>query len=57
VGFVSLWCLLGGRISKDSGRMGKECSMHGNESNVEWICVWKMGMKESIKKDCVTIRV
>jgi len=31
--------------------MGKECGMHGRESNLEQICVGKIGRKGPIQKD------
>jgi len=53
VGFHNLYCLPGSRVSKNSGKMDKECGMRGSEVNLEWIFDWKMGSKESIQRACV----
>ena len=48
VEFRNLYCLSDIGILKNSGKMGKECGMHGNEGNLEVIFDWKRGRKESI---------
>jgi hypothetical protein len=35
--------------------MGKECSIHGSEGNLEQIFEWIMGRKESIQKAYVNM--
>jgi len=55
VKFYNLYCMSGSRASKNSGKMGKECSMHGSEGNLEQIFDWKMGRRESIQKACVNM--
>jgi len=41
--------MLDSRVSEGSGIMGKECSMHGSEGNIEQISDWKIGRKVSIQ--------
>ncbi len=55
VEFCNLYCLSDIGILKNSGKMGKECGMHGNEGNLEVIFDWKRGRKESIQKACVNM--
>jgi hypothetical protein len=49
------WSVTG--VSKNSGKMGKDCGMHGSEGNLEQIFDWKTGMKESIQKTCECGRI
>jgi hypothetical protein len=35
VEFHNLYCLSDSRVSKDSGKMDKECGVHGSEGNLE----------------------
>ena len=51
--FHNLQSLSDSGVSKNSHRMGKECGMHGSESNLEKNFDWRMGWKESIQKACV----
>jgi hypothetical protein len=53
VEFLNLYCLLDTRVSNNSGKMGKECGMHGSECNLEQIFYWKR--KESIHIACVNM--
>ena len=53
--FNSLYCLSGSGESKNSDKMGEECSMHGKEGTLEQISDLKMGRKESIQKACMNI--
>jgi len=55
VEFNSLYCLSGSGESKNSDKMGEECSMHGKEGTLEQISDLKMGRKESIQKACMNI--
>ena len=55
VEFRNLYCLSDIGILKNSGKMGKECGMHGSECNLEEIFDWKRGRKESIQEVCVNI--
>lgn len=55
VEFHNLYCFSGSTVSKNSGKMGKECGMHGSESNLEQIFDWKTGLKEFIQKACVNM--
>ena len=55
VEFSDLYCLSGSGESKNSDKMGEECSMHGSEGNIEQIIDCKMGRKVSIQKACVNI--
>ena len=57
VEFHNLYCLSGTRVSKNSGKMGKECGMDGSEGNIEQIFDWKMGRKKYINKTCVNMGV
>ena len=50
VEFLDLYCMLDSRVSKSSHKIGKECSMHGSEGNLEQIYDWRIGRKESIQK-------
>jgi hypothetical protein len=51
VGFHNLYCLSGGRESKNNDKMGM--GMH--EGNLKQIIDWKMVRKESIQKNCMNI--
>ena len=42
-------------VSKDSGKMGEECGMHGSESNLEQIFGCKTLRKKAIQKACVNM--
>jgi hypothetical protein len=55
VEFHNLNCLSDIGVSKNSGKMGKECGVDGIEGNLEHIFDWKMGRKESIQKTCVNM--
>ena len=46
----NLYCLSGPGVSQNSGKVGKECGMHGSEGNLEKIFDWKIGRKGSIQK-------
>jgi len=55
VEFHNLYCLSDTGVSKNSYKMGKECSMHGSEGDLEQIFDWKTGRKESIQGACVSM--
>jgi hypothetical protein len=42
-------------VSKNSGKMGEECGMHGSEGDLEQIFDWETWRKESIQKVCVNM--
>jgi len=42
------------RVSKNSGKVGEECGMHGR-GDLEQIFDWEMWRKETIQKVCVNM--
>ena len=55
VEFHNLYCLSDTGVSKNSGKMGKECGLHEIEGNFEEIFDWKTGRKESFQKAYVNM--
>jgi hypothetical protein len=42
-------------LSKNSGKMGEECGMHGTEGSLEQIFDWKMLRKSPVQKACINM--
>ena len=42
----NLYCLSDTGLSKNSGKIGKECGLHWNECKLEVIFDWKTGRKK-----------
>jgi hypothetical protein len=42
-------------LSKNSGKMGEVCGMHGSEGNLEQVFDWEIWRKNAIQKVCVNM--